>query len=186
MRRIWILLLGYVVLSGCGQGVEKAGQQDTPAKATEAARKFFDYDAIDHYVNNYDEAKLSALYDNQSRSIMDSFKAGVVLMDIPIVVPGPSFAESLEQIGYVKKKLDAAKFAAIDSIFMEKPVEEIVATACIYVYRDILIFKKADTIVGVAKVCFECMASHITGARANTEYFGQDGDYERLWKLLQK
>ena len=67
----------------------------------------------------------------------------------------------------------------------EKSTLENIATACIHVYRDILIFKKEGKVIGTAKICFDCMSKQIKGTTANTENFGQDGDYEKLEKILR-
>ena len=81
--------------------------------------------------------------------------------------------------------IDKSKFESIDKIFIEKSTLENIATACIHVYRDILIFKKEGKVIGTAKICFDCMSKQIKGTTANTENFGQDGDYEKLEKILR-
>ena len=149
-------------------------------------KKFFDYDEIVYYFNNYDESKIQELSDNQSKSDIDSIKMGVILGNIPKNISDLSFIDKLEKIGFVKNSVDKSKFADIDKIFIEKSVNENVATACIYIYRDILVFKREGKIVGTAKMCFGCMANQINGTTANTENFGQDGDYDRIEKILRK
>jgi hypothetical protein len=111
---------------------------------------------------------------------------GIILGDIPKSISDLTFIDKLFAVGFKKKSLDKSKFDSIDKIFVEKTTAENLATSCMYVYRDILIFKKESKIVGTAKVCFGCMAHQITGTTANTENFGQEGDYERLEKLLRQ
>lgn len=149
-------------------------------------KKFFDYDTIDYYTNNFDESKIDDLYNNQSKTEIDSFKMGVILGDIPQSISNLDFIDKLEKIGYKKTFIDKSKFGSIDNIFVEKTTTDNIATACIYIYRDILIFKKNSKVIGTAKVCFGCMANQIKGTTANTENFGQDGDYEKLKKLLKQ
>jgi len=36
----------------------------------------------------------------------------------------------------------------------------------------------------MAKICFDCHQKHIVGTNANTEHFGQDGDYPKLLQIL--
>ena len=40
--------------------------------------------------------------------------------------------------------------------------------------------------MGTAKICFSCNANQIKGTNANTENFGQEGDFEKLEKILRK
>ena len=58
--------------------------------------------------------------------------------------------------------------------------------ACDAFYRAILIFKKKDKVVGVSKICFDCGLNWTIGSERNVMLFGQEGDYEKLEKLLQK
>lgn len=147
-------------------------------------KKFFAYDAIDYYTIDFDESKISDLYDNRSKSEVDSFKLGVILGNIPSSISDLDFIEKLAKIGYKKIQIDKSKYDSIDNVFSEKAVTDYLALSCIKVYRDILIFKKEDKVVGTVKVCFDCWANQIKGTIANTENFGQDGDYDKLKKIL--
>jgi hypothetical protein len=148
--------------------------------------KFFEYDSIDYYSIDIDEGKTGDLYDNQSKSQIDSFRMGIILGDIPKSVSDLIFIDKLEKVGYKKLPIDKSKFESIDRIFVEKTTINNVSTECINVYRDILIFKKDNKVVGTAKVCFSCKANQINGATANTENFGQNGDYIKLEQLLKQ
>lgn len=155
-------------------------------RPNQTGRKFFNYDEIEYYFGNYDEEKIGELYDNQSRSPFDSIKMGVVLGDIPQSINDLTFISKLKKIGYTYHKVDSAKFEEIDQIFLEKETKANIATSCIYIYRDILIFKKKHRVVGVAKICFGCMAHRIVGTNASTINFGQDGDYYKLEMILNR
>lgn len=171
----------------CDPTAKKKTEAVNSSKSTKQVigRKFFIYDSIDYYTNDIDESKTLDLYDNKSKSEIDSFKMGVILGDIPNSISDLEFIDKLSNLGYKKTTIEKSKFDSIDSIFVEKTSTENIATACIYVYRNILIFKKDSKVVGTAKVCFGCMANQIKGTTANTENFGQEGDYERLAKLLR-
>lgn len=188
MRQISILTIFYLTFLGCNLTTEKKNEPVDNLKSTkqEIGKKFFVYDAIDYYTNDIDESKIGELYDNQSKSEIDSFKMGIILGDIPKSISDLEFIDYLSKIGYKKTQIDKSKFESIDKIFVEKTTTENIATACIYVYRDILIFKKDNKVIGTVKVCFGCMANQINGTTSNTENFGQDGDYERLGKILRK
>lgn len=136
--------------------------------------------AIDYYVNDFDASKTKDLYDNRSKSEIDPFRMGIIAGNIPKSILDLAFIEMLPNVGYTKTQIDPAKFARIDGIFVEKTAMKSVTSPCIYVYREILIFKKEYKVVGTTKICFGCMDYQVNGTTANTENFGQDGDYEKL------
>lgn len=186
MKYILLLTIFTLTLISCNSTAETKNVEEVNSPKIETGKKFFDYDEIVYYFNDYDESKLSDLYGNQSTSVNDSFKKGIILGKIPKDITDLDFINKLEKFGYKKSIIDKSKFNEIDNIFVEKTNTNNVFSACIYVYRDILIFKKQGKVIGTAKICFGCMANEITGTNANTENFGQEGDYYILEKLLRK
>ncbi|MBC5864659.1 hypothetical protein L1S34_07270 [Flavobacterium sp. K77] len=146
--------------------------------------KYFEYDEIEYYQNEIEEDQIEELYDNQKKSVKDSLKMGVILGEIPKSITDTNFIDNLKSFGYTKSKIEPKKFDKIDEIFTEKKHSESYATACIYIYRDILIFKRKSKIIGIAKICFGCDANVIVGTKSNTEEFGMSGDYQKLRKIL--
>ena len=146
--------------------------------------KYFEYDEIEYYQNEIEEDQIEELYDNQKKSVKDSLKTGVILGEIPKSITDTNFIDNLKSFGYTKSKIEPKKFDKIDEIFTEKKHSESYATACIYIYRDILIFKRKSKIIGIAKICFGCDANVIVGTKSNTEEFGMSGDYQKLRKIL--
>lgn len=192
MKKI-ILLLLIITLIGCNSKNNQKAIQQPPEPEGEiivykkpkiTGEKYFNYDEILHYKNDFNEEKIGELYDNQKKSEKDSFRFGVILADIPKEIKGLDFLKKLESIGYEKTNVDSKKFKQIDEIFTEKKHDEVMESACVYVYRDILIFKRKSKVVGIAKICFGCADSIILGTKSNTEEFGQSGDYWKLEKLL--
>ena len=187
MKQIIILALFGLAVFSCNVTTEK-NKRNIKSNQTlthTEGKKFFDYDEIDYYFNDsFKEAEMVDLLDKKSE--LNSLRMGVILGSIPKDISDLSFVNNFEKIGYKKSLLDKSKFGDIDKIFVEKSVKENIATSCEYIYRDILIFKRNKNIIGTAKICFGCMANEIKGTNANTENFGQDGDYERLKILLHK
>lgn len=146
--------------------------------------KFFNYDEVIHYHNPIDDSAIDAVFDARSGSAMDALKKAVLTDDFPKTINDTAFIYQLNKIGYQEKILDRSLFGELDQIFAEKQVISPEATSCIYVYRDILVFRKQGKVIGIAKVCLGCMAHIIRGAHGNTDNFGQDGDYLRLYRLL--
>lgn len=148
--------------------------------------KYFDFDELIHYQNDFAEEKIGELYENQNKSEIDILKFGVILDEIPKSINDLTFINRLEEIGYVKSEINQKEFDKINQIFTEKKHAEPMYAGCVYVYRDILVFKKKSKIIGIAKICFGCGDSQIFGTKSNTEEFGQSGDYELLQKILYK
>jgi hypothetical protein len=166
----YLLLILIVLCSGCDK--------------QSGGKKYFEYDEILHFKNDVDEALIGDLYNNKSK--LDSLKFGVILDDIPKSIVDTTYLNILQDIGYTKTTIDQKKFKAIDEIFTEKKHPEGTYFSCIYVYRDILVFKRKSKIVGMAKICFDCGGSQIFGTKSNTEEFGQSGDYESLAEILER
>ena len=57
-------------------------------------------------------------------------------------------------------------------------------TACIPFYNDILVFKKENKIVGIAKICFKCEQSTFTESDINTDAFGAKDEFKKLKNIL--
>ena len=178
MKKLILLTAGILMLGACNPAPDNTPKTANSASLVEkvTGKKFFEYDEIDHYFNDYNGSSMNDLY--RSKSPLDSLKADVILGNTPKDIFDLSFVDKLEKIGYKKSIVDKSKFAEIDKLFVEKKAIDPIAAACIYVFRDILIFKRNNNIIGTAKICFRCRANQITGTSADTEDFGQDGDYD--------
>ena len=173
-----------MAFASCNSASEKKTSKTEQQSAN--SKQFFEYDAIDYYFTDYDEIENRSVYENRSRSEIDSLKYGVIFDNIPNNIEDLYFMDKLERIGFRKGFVDRSTFSSIDSLFKEKDVRESIALSCVHQYRDILLFKKQNKVVGTAKICFSCMANQIRGTNANTENFGQDGDYKKLERILKK
>jgi hypothetical protein len=185
MKKVIFLL---IILVGCNAKSEKVKEnfENVIKEPKITGEKYFDYDEIEYYKSEIEEDLIGELYDNQKKSLKDSLKTGVILGQIPKSISDTSFIDYLKSFGYLKSKIETYKFNKIDEIFTEKKHSELYATACVYIYRDILIFKKKSKIIGIAKICFGCDASVIVGTKSNTEEFGMSGDYEKLREILSQ
>jgi hypothetical protein len=148
--------------------------------------KYFEYDEIEYYKSEIEEEQMGELYGNKKLSVEDSIKKGVILGEIPQSITDTNFINNLESYGYKKSKIDSIKFDKINEVFIEKINSDYYETACVYIFRDILIFKRKSKIVGIAKICFGCDANVIVGTNSNTIGFGMNEDYEKLRKILNK
>lgn len=145
---------------------------------------FFVFDEIEFYHTEIDEDKAMALFDTQNTSQIDKLKFDIIVGNQPENLKDLKFIQTLPEIGFKKSNIAQSKLKEIHKIFTEKTASENYAASCVPVYRDILVFKKDKNTVGFCKICFDCGLFKMIGTSANTENFGQDGDFEKLSKLL--
>lgn len=188
--QIYILIIMVNTFGGCRTDTNKkldfTSSTETTKQAT-SKNKFFAYNKIDYYRIDTKEIEIHDLFDNQSNSEIDSFKYGIILGQIPWSAADTTFINQLKNIGYHRYEIDNSKFDSFDKIFIEKTSKNHITSNCkVAVYRDLLIFKQNDKIIGTTKICFSCFRNQIHGTKANTINFGGDGDYGKLATLLHK
>jgi hypothetical protein len=152
---------------------------------TPKKKEYFDFDEIDHYSIAISYLEIIELYDNPTKSELDSLKNELISFDTPLNISDLFFIDKLTKMGFKKTAIDKSKFTTIKNIFTEKEFTSGEYTACAPFYRDILIFKKQNKVIGTAKLCFDCMKYDIKGTIANTDNFGQNGDFEKLIEVLK-
>lgn len=169
MHLKYLLCLGFLCLIyGCAQ---------------ELGPYYFDFDAIDYYTTSFPEEGKD-VEEHLSKGGID-LREQVVFQSIPKSIHDSLFVNSLEKIGFQKTTIsDAETRNQIKELFREKSHRNPSFTACMPIFRDLLIFRKAGEIIGMAKICFDCGQSVIYGTTSDYTNFGQSGDYGRLWKIL--
>jgi hypothetical protein len=103
---------------------------------------------------------------------------------VPGKLTDTSILKDIEKLDFIKTEISSNKFDQFNDIFCERQHKENNTSICAPVYRDILLFKKGNKIIGIAKLCFTCHQFIIIGTSLSTEEFGQSGDFEKLYKLL--
>ncbi len=145
---------------------------------------YFDFDKIEHYritkeIDYFDR-------ENDSVQIENKEILSELLFDRkPNELNGTEFLNDVSKVISIKKEIPASDFDNIKEIFKEQSCSVNIATSCISVFRDILVFYKKEKIVGIAKICFSCKDNHIIGTTSNTDDFGQCGKYDELNKILK-
>lgn len=190
MKEIFNIFLIILVFIGCKQNknIEADNNENKIVKnkfVPKYGHSFFNYDEIEYFHSEIPEDKAMELFDTQNKSPTDKLKFDIIIGEKPENLNNLKFINSLVEIGFTKSQISQSKFKDINKIFTEKTANENYAAACIAVYRDILVFKKDKKIIGLCKICFDCRLFRIVGTNANTENFGQDGDFEKLSSLLK-
>ena len=176
------------IFYGChkNQVQDETGKEISEKKKIEPkyGKIFFDYDQIDYYSIDIEEDKIKELDDNRNHSKADQYKYDVLIDETPTTLQDLDFLNYLTTIGFSKKEIPSAEFDRINTIFVEKNVTDGYIMGCIPFFRDILVFKKKNTIIGIAKICFTCHQYRIIGTKADTKNFGMGDDYEKLRAIL--
>ena len=145
---------------------------------------YFIYDQIDHYTTEIDEPEVWDIQAKTKISEKEKRQLALLTWETPKSLSDTVALKDIEDLDFKKIEIHSNKFKQINDIFCERKHKNSVSTTCIPIYRDILVFKKDNKTMGVAKICFSCNQSQIIGTELNSEDFGQSGDYEKLSKLL--
>jgi hypothetical protein len=184
MKNVIIPIVLFISISSCNE----RNQNNSPSKKQiqTPLQNYFDFDEIVYYKIQIDSRKAMELIDGRNKTKQDTLLLNAILsLFIPQTITDTNFISSLETLNFRKKSINHTSYSSINEIFKEKiPAETIAETTCSPVFRDILIFKKSNNVVGLAKICFECQQNYILGTNANTFMFGQKGDYKKLETIL--
>lgn len=142
---------------------------------------FSDFDTVEYYTLKNDSL---IDYDNKG----DSIAIEILNNDYPSELNNKEFYKVVQQQKFLKKIIKNNDVAKLNEIFT--PTYSIVFSenACIPNYRDILIFKKNSSVVGLAKICLECKQYHFVGSNQylNVDNFGNNENFEELNKIFKK
>lgn len=162
---------------------------DAPISKSEECTPYFDFDEVEYYHINISQKEFEILNSKQlnEKTKSEDFILYVLKENVRTDLHENSFIYSLQNNLMVQQKeIMKNDFIIINEIFCEKNNDLINESACEPIYRDVLVFKKSNKLIGIAKLCFDCNQSSISGTERNTLYFGQSGDYEKLNTLLLK
>ena len=144
--------------------------------------QFFHYNKLEYYHIDIDEDKVSLLDEKKSKKQAKLIE--LLTQDTPDTLSEISILNDIEKIGYKKNNVSSNEFKNINKIFREKIIFSKTEMSCIAVYRDILVFKNGNKIVGVVKLCFECNQFVIAGTNKNTDSFSESDDFNELYSIL--
>lgn len=152
-------------------------------ETTSEGKLFYDYEVIEHYHNPNPDITIFA-----SKFEHDFYKRkrAVVYFNTPINLSDTAFIEELRSFGFRRSYVHPRHFKTLNQVFVERNIESNTITRCNNIFRDVLIFRKDNAIVGIAKLCFGCGGSYFVGTDANTSQFGKSKEYEILLQILRE
>lgn len=156
-----------VLFSSCKEKNNSTALKKQVAIAEKAAPNcYFDYDEILYYNLPKEKTSYSSIRNNRNKSHLDSLKAAVLVSDTPQSMQDLNGLKMLKEMGFVLCQLEGLELLEIDKIFTYEKIENCTTSVsmCPPIYRDILIFKKDNEIVGVAKICFSCLDHQLIGS----------------------
>ena len=148
--------------------------------------QYFNYNEVNHYyLNDINERSLKEI--NKREPKTESEKA---MLDLYLgknelnLKDSIKILDAIQSINYSEQKISFKNSQKLKKIFRDRQMRERYDYMCFREYRDILIFKHNDTIVGMAFICFKCDQAEIVGTEVNTLDFGQKGNYKKLHEIL--
>lgn len=172
----------FLTVLGCNN--QSTNKQVSSTDTKNDCKPYFSFDNVEHYYLDISEEKVWEIEERENKTDQEQKQLDLLIQDIPDKLSDTTILKDIEKIGFIKTEIPTDKFELLNRIFCERKHKEAYATACIAVYRDILVFKNENKIIGTTKVCFECDQSIITGTTLDTGEFGQSGDYGKLYKIL--
>lgn len=142
--------------------------------------KHFQFDNIDHYKINISDNDLNILLSKENKS--DKENDLVLLLSEDFIDDNKNeLVTHLNELYPYKQKINEPKISELKAIYHNS--FNFSKSKCIPVYRDILIFKQDDSILGISKICFDCnMQYTIKNDGKNIEI--DNSDFEKLEKIL--
>lgn len=148
MKYFYIFL--YFALISCGVQQSKVPlKKETKFALGQDTVKFdeINYYKLDKY---FDEFYLKNYHKSPKRKIIYN----IVYGDTPKTVSDTLFVKDLEKYHFHQAHLEISKYQKIAEIYANGSIKYDVT--CKVTFRDILVFKKNNKIVGISKICFGC------------------------------
>lgn len=145
---------------------------------------YFEFDSVEYYTIDIGDTEVWALDSAERKSASKARLSQVLTQYDPTTLADSGTVMNLRTIGFIDRAVPSKHFDGLRRIFCEREHADPVFTACVAIWRDILLFRRNGRIVGIAKLCFDCDRSIIIGTEKNTENFGQSGDFGELARIL--
>ncbi|MFT3793202.1 hypothetical protein [Flavobacterium sp.] len=147
---------------------------------------FFHFDEIDYYHIGISEEEATEMSIKQDKTRKEQALLQIINGNVPVNTRDTLFINNMDILRFEKHDIDPKFNPQFADLFRVRENVKPEAVSCISVYRDVLVFRQKDKVVGVAKICFDCGTDEIVGSRYDTSTFGEGGDYEKLEALLKQ
>lgn len=187
----YFFIFSIVILFSCRDTPEKVRHPESAISYGDTTKfvygkPYIDYDKIDYYTINISQDSVMNLLSNGNK--LDSIKSSILLHYYATNDTIYEFKNLpyYEKVGYSKCEISQKYFSQVNKVFCHKTGGSTIAFACIHEYRDILVFKKENKVVAIAKICLSCMDINLNGIRdISNEELGWENDFDILDKVLK-
>jgi len=162
------------------------GDSTLPEIVENNCKPYFEFDSLEHYSIEIDLTVLNQLEKSTDTLWYEKKFVEIVTNPAPMHLEDSTFEQCLRIYKARKKHIVPSKYEDFNSIFCERKHDKHLLAACKANYLDVLVFYQGSKKTGIAKICFHCGKSKISGTLRNVNEFGQSGDFEKLKKLLQE
>lgn len=176
MRYISIFILALLLFS-CNENKKAAGNQDQP---------FFYFDQIEYYHTDITKKDLQTIEMKEEKTRKEQALLQILKGNIPVSIKDTLFIKNMEILGFEKDTIDLRLNSKMAHIFSFREVSKPEVANCSPEFHDILIFRRNNKIIGMAKISFDCLRHQMIGERYNDSNFGQSGEYKELEKILNQ
>ena len=142
---------------------------------------FEDFDQVNYY-----HLKDVSLIDHNKPS--DSTAIKIIYDEFPEETRSEEFFSCLDEKRFVKYNLKGKDVLTLKKVFTEKFGISFTKNACAPIFRDILVFKKNNKTIGIAKICLECEKFYLVGNKvtSNIDSFGENNEFSDLETIFIK
>lgn len=161
-------------------------QNENYADSTSIPKVFFDYEVVEHYYNKYNRSDSANRYDWKDDTEKGKWKLSILFDWTSGSLSDTVFVPYLLKCGFKMRYMKPTRFKALNQVFDKKEYDTTYLSVirCAPIFRDVLVFKKDNNIVGIAKICFECQKIVLIGCEPPSRHFGQKGEYQELYRIL--
>ena len=141
----------------------------------------FEFNNVDYYQLNISDDDYNELVTKENKSEEELVLYSLLAEDFPNVLDD-HFIKNLEKWYPAKSKIKENKLSALNEVYSDGI--NLMKSKCIPVYRDILVFKQNDSIVGISKICFDCDMEYTisnNGVRKEID----NNNFKRLKQILK-
>lgn len=148
----------------------------------------FDFDCVEHYVTVNDNPIKKSIAEKKYHNLNkeEELYLSILETDIPFKLKDTAFVASLEHLHFKKHLANSIENQQLKEIFSQEFCDEMAQNACSPIYRDLYIFRKNNSITGIAKVCFQCKIVYFVSKNKSWQRFGTCDHFAKLLELKNK
>lgn len=187
MKKYCFIIILFLGCNKHNQQIKKSivKKLETEVLEKKELKKFYECDKIEHYYLDINEDDVISIGFLKTRTKEQQLFQRLMTSNYPKSIHEINFEDKLEKFKFAKTVLFKKKKIEVENIFTQKDSLQIGYSSCVPIYRDVFLFKRNDSIVGIAKVCFGCGVSVFLGSKVDTEGFGLYTELDKLKKIIR-